>query len=192
MRTYRNAHTLKRLLPVAFGAARYGSRNQVFPRKIVGVKCPSRVPVLVDLIDRDPFLLAELLIEVAPIGREIGAVSVAWRHAEIAHFQYVARLGAFDIDRAGHDMDARIAVGLRNFTENRLDTSVEHQIGIIAGMMCHGFGLDQIAAFHLQHWGQRGVEISPMDGFRRGGKLMQGGWRHIFACAGIIVAERHE
>ena len=192
MRPHGDAHAFERFLPIAFRAARHGSGHQIFPRKVIGVERCGGISGLIDLIDRHPLLLAELLIEIAPIGREVRAIAVARRHAEIAHFQNVAGLGVFDIDRAGHDMDAGIAVRLRHLAEDRLYAGIEHQVRIVAGMMGHCLGLDQVAALDGQNRRDRGVEISPMDGFRRRGKLMQGGRDRLFTCIGVIVAKRHK
>ena len=126
MRAHRDAHALQRFFAVAFGATCDRAGGQILAREIIGIERRGGIAGLVDLIDRHPLLLAELLVQIAPIGGEVGAIARARRHAEIADFQYVAGLGALDIDRAGHDMDAGVAVGLRHLTEDRLDTRVEH------------------------------------------------------------------
>ncbi len=50
-------------------------------------------------------------------------------HGEVAHLQHVAGPGAFDMDGAGHDVDAGIAVGFGNFAEDARDLLVHQQIG---------------------------------------------------------------
>ncbi len=88
-------------------------------------------------------------------------------------------------------MHARIAILGRDLLEDRADTYVDHQVGIVTGVMGDRFCLDDVAALHIKHRCETRIEISPMDGFRRRKKFVQAAGNDIFAGIGTIVIERH-
>ena len=189
--TAQHPHPLQRRLAVAGRAVRDRPRHQVLAREVVGVERMGGVGVGVELVDRHPLLLPELLVEIAPVGREVRAVVVPRRHGEVAHLQHVAGLGVLDPDRAGHDVDAWIAIALRNGVEDGGDALVHHQLGRVAGVMGDRLGLDQVAALHLQHRREGGVEIAPVHRLRRSGQVVQGAWRRGAAGFPGLADQRH-
>jgi hypothetical protein len=142
VRTGRHPHAAQRRFTVAFGAVGDRAGDQVLAFEIVGIERAGGVGVLIQLVDRHPLLLAELLVQIAPVGGEVGTVVVARDHAQVTHLQHVSRLGVLDIDRAGHDMDAGVAVVLGNFGEDPGDRLVHHQVGRVAGMVGDRLGAD--------------------------------------------------
>ena len=94
-------------------------------------------------------------------------------HRQVAHLQHVARPGALDLDRPGHDVDAGIAVVLGDVAIELADRVVHHQVGRVAGMMRDRLDMDVIAALHLQRGREGGVEIAPVNRFLRGPQDME-------------------
>ncbi len=173
VRPGRHANAFKGRLAVAFGAAGDRAGDEVFAGEVIGVEGGGCLHIGVELIDRDPLFFAELLVEIAPIGGEVGAVGAARRHGQIANLQDVARLGVLDEDRTGHDVDAGIAIRLGHALEDRGDALVHHQVRRIARVVGDRLGADQIATFDMKDRRDGGVEIAPMHGLRRGLQVVQ-------------------
>ncbi|EGY01264.1 hypothetical protein AZA_88828 [Nitrospirillum viridazoti Y2] len=173
MRAHRNAHAGQGLLPVAFRAVGDLARHVVAAGKVVGIEGVGLLAHGVDLIDRHPLLLPHLLEQMAPVGRQVGTVAGAGRHLQVMDLQHVARLGALDINGAGHDVDARVAVGLGDFLEDAGHRLVHHQVRRVAGVVGDGLRLDDVAALDRQGRRLVGGEIAPMHSARRGRQQVQ-------------------
>src|SRR5262245_31329536 len=111
--------------------------------------------------------------EVAPIGREIGAVEQTWHHLEIANLQHVTGAGVLDEDRPRHDVDAGIAVGLGHIEIELPNALVHEELRRITGMMRHRLDAYEVTALDAQCGRETAVEIAPVDGFAIGGKNVE-------------------
>ncbi|MCY1288842.1 hypothetical protein D9M70_379040 [compost metagenome] len=182
MGAHRHAHTGKRRLAAAFTVVDHLAGRGQLAGIVEGIERMRGVGGLVQFVDRDPLFL-ELPVELPPVRRNVGPEAKARDHLQIAHLQHVAGPGILDIDGPGHDVHTRVAVIVRDLLVDRADGLIHHQVWRIAGVMGHGFGTDEVAAFHGQRGRLGGIEITPVDGLGAGGQVMQHVVSWIFFAA---------
>jgi hypothetical protein len=160
MGAHRNAKARQGGLAVAVLGMGDLARDQILAGIVVGEQRLGLVAAFVERVDRDALLLAELFVEIAPVGGEVGAVPEPRDHREIAHFEHIAGLGAFDVDRTSHDMHAGISVVFRDVAIKLPDGVVHQQVGCIPGVMGDGLDMDVVAALDLERRRKSRIEIA--------------------------------
>lgn len=139
--------------------------RRVFSRIIVSENGFRIVCAWVDRINRYALFLANFLVKIAPVRSKIGPIEKARAHFEIAHFDEIARPGAFDVNRTGHNVDAGIAVRFWHVVIELADFLVHQEIRRIPCVMRHGFDTNEITAGNAQRWRKRCRKIPPVHGF---------------------------
>jgi hypothetical protein len=150
MRPHRYAHAAQCWLAPTCGAVGDAAGDRVFLGYVVGEFRRRLIRRAVDAIDRDPFALCHLTVEMPPVRCEIRAECQTRHHLQIAHLQHVAGHGIGHMDRAGHDMHAWRPIMLGDRGIKRTNIGIHHQIRRVTRMMRDGFGANEVAALHVQ------------------------------------------
>ena len=126
-----------------------------------------------EAVDRDP-LLAERVVEQAPVGGAVRPVRQPRRHLQDLDDERVAGRGAGDGDRAGHDVHAGRPLDLGDGLPDRPHAVVHHQVGGVAGVVGDRFDRQLGAVVHGQHGLEGGIEEAPEAVLGRGGQAVHG------------------
>jgi hypothetical protein len=164
VRPHGNPITIERRVTIASLGIGELARGQVFAGIVVGKKPFGLHAVHIERIDRNPLLVTELVVQIAPIRSEVRAVEQPRHHLVIANLQHVARTRPSDEDRSCHDVDAGITVRFGDVQIKLPDPLIHQQLWGVAGMMGNGLDLHEIAALDAQCRREAAVEITPMHG----------------------------